>query len=345
MVTSVGLSAAETATSVRAGISRFVETDFRDRLLDQITLAELADEDLPALEDAVAETGLTRRENRMLRIASLALSECLRALPSDESPPPLMLSLPASETARPLDQPGTLDTLARASGRGFDLGRSDASFRGRAGGLHAIQRAAGVAQSRAGAFALAGGVDSHGALYVLSTLDMQRRLLSPSNPDGFIPGEAAAFLLIASSNTAASRGLSPLAMVSEVSDGFEKGHLFSEENYRGEGLALTLNGLVQGNSVRLPIREVYSSMNGENHWAKEWGVAYTRNNSAFTPEHGMHHPADSVGDTGAACGTLMVGLAAMGVSEGYRGSPCLVYCSSDDGPRSALLVATTGKVA
>ena len=59
-------------------------------------------------------------------------------------------------------------------------------------------------------------------------------------------------------------------------------------------------------------------MNGENYFAKEWGVSYIRNRSRFDADHGMHHPADCFGDTGAACGPLMVGLAALGIARGYH---------------------------
>jgi 3-oxoacyl-[acyl-carrier-protein] synthase-1 len=65
-----------------------------------------------------------------------------------------------------------------------------------------------------------------------------------------------------------------------------------------------------------------------------------RNRDAFLPVYRMHHPADSFGDTGAASGTLMVGLAAVGIRNRYRRSPALVYGSSDRGPRAALVVAT-----
>jgi 3-oxoacyl-[acyl-carrier-protein] synthase I len=116
----------------------------------------------------------------------------------------------------------------------------------------------------------------------------------------------------------------------------EEGHLYSEVPYRGEGLARAIEDLVVSGTLPLPVREVYSSMNGERHWAKEWGVSLLRNRAAFDPDHGMHHPADCTGDTGAACGPLMVGLAALGVAGGYRRSPCLVYGSSDDGARAVL---------
>ena len=80
-------------------------------------------------------------------------------------------------------------------------------------------------------------------------------------------------------------------------------------------------------------------MNGENHWAKEWGVSFIRNSAAFDPDHGFHHPADCYGDTGAACGPLMVGLAALGIRNGKQGGPTLVYGSSDRGERAALTVS------
>jgi 3-oxoacyl-[acyl-carrier-protein] synthase-1 len=115
--------------------------------------------------------------------------------------------------------------------------------------------------------------------------------------------------------------------------------LYSPEPYRGEGLAIAVAQLVGSGDAPEPFAEVYSSMNGEGHWAKEWGVAAIRNQAALRPGHRMHHPADCYGDTGAAAGALMVGLAALGVVDGYRRSPCLVYASSDKGPRAALALS------
>ena len=49
----------------------------------------------------------------------------------------------------------------------------------------------------------------------------------------------------------------------------------------------------------------------------------------------MHHPADCSGDSGAACGPIMAGLAALGIRDSYRRTPALVYGSSDRGARAA----------
>jgi 3-oxoacyl-[acyl-carrier-protein] synthase-1 len=52
----------------------------------------------------------------------------------------------------------------------------------------------------------------------------------------------------------------------------------------------------------------------------------------------MHHPADCFGDAGAAVGPAMIGLAVHGIRARYRNSPSLVYASSDNGERAAILV-------
>ena len=133
-----------------------------------------------------------------------------------------------------------------------------------------------------------------------------------------------------------TKRLKTLAVLTRVGDGTEPGHLYSEEPYRGEGLAETVQIFLAEAKLAGPIEEVYSSMNGENHWAKEWGVTFLRNRPAFNPDHGMHHPADCFVDTGAACVPLIVGLAADGLVEGSLKSPVLVYCASDFGYRTVL---------
>jgi 3-oxoacyl-[acyl-carrier-protein] synthase I len=339
MMTAVGLSAPETAASVRARVARFAETEYRDRQFDRFTLAEVLEDGLPELvPNGSRAPTLTYREARMLRLGIMPLRECLAPLAGSAHAPGLLLALPEARGSRPDDRADFLSRLVQLVGGGVDLGRSDASFRERAGGLAAVGRAAEIILAGEARFMIAGGIDSYRDLLTLGQLDFRGRIKSPSVMDGFIPGEGAAFVLLASRDAAAAQGLTPLASVSPAATGYEEGHLSSEEPYRGDGLAATLEQLVQTGAAPAPIGEVYSSMNGESHWAKEWGVAFLRNRGAFAPDHGVHHPADSFGDVGAACGALLVALAALGVSGGYHRTPCLVYSSSDDGPRAALVV-------
>src|SRR5438477_2789246 len=264
MITAVGLSAAETAASVRSATARFTETSLMDKRFEPFTLAEVPEDGLPELGEGLADVGLTARETRMLRLGTAALRECLKALPPRQASPGLILSQPETSTTQPLDGPLFLQRLALQVGGGFDVKRSDASHRGRAGGLTAIGQAAEMIRTGQTQFVLAGGIDTYRDLYVLGTLDMEQRVKSASNLDGFIPGEGAAFLLFGR----ADAGAVPLAAVSQVTQASESGHLYSDEPHRGDGLATAVQQLVQSGAAVGPIQEVYSSMNGENHWAK-----------------------------------------------------------------------------
>ena len=81
-------------------------------------------------------------------------------------------------------------------------------------------------------------------------------------------------------------------------------------------------------------------MNGESHWAREWGVAFLRSRDAFVESHAMNHPADCFGDAGAASGALLAGLASLDASRG----PALVYASSDYGARACVSILPAGGI-
>lgn len=340
MTTAVGLSAAETAASVRAGTTRVIETRLRDKQFNPFLIAEVPDDVLPPVVDEINErVPLSAREARLLRLATRPLQAAADVIRGRGIRLGLALSLPETETTRAVNGAVFLRSLATQTNQAFDPDWSDATHRGRAGGLIALGQAVLTIQSGRADFMLAGGVDSYRDPYVLGTLDLDERVKSAANLDGFIPGEAAGFLLLGRASAARALGIETLAGISSVALGFEEGHLFSDKPYRGDGLASTITALVAQLPSREPIGEVYSSMNGESHWAKEWGVAYIRNRGAFEDSYRMHHPADCCGDMGAAAGPLMAGLAALGVAGQYRNSPALVYGSSDRGARAAIAVS------
>jgi 3-oxoacyl-[acyl-carrier-protein] synthase-1 len=339
IVSAVGLSARETVASVRAATTRFAESRLRDKQLRPFTIAEVPSEALPPLSETLElEGALTARERRLLRLGGRALAECASVLGPNGPPVGLSLALPETETLLPIDRRGFIGHLATQVRGVFDSRSADASHAGAAGGLIAIGQAIETIRQRGAQFMIAGGIDTYRDLFVLGTLDQQGRVKSAANWDGFIPGEGAAFLLLASEQAAARHNLAPLARASPVSTALEEGHLYSEQPYRGDGLSTAIQQLAASSSAG-PVGEVYSSMNGESHWAKEWGVSYIRNKPFFQPDCGMHHPADCCGNIGAASGPLMVCLAALGIKGKYRRSPCLIYGSSDRGQRAALIVS------
>ena len=335
MVTPVGGCAAQTAASVRAGISRYQESPVYNKRFEPMTLALVPDDDLPPLADSlVAAPGLTARQARMLRLAHPAIEEALQALPPGP-PPPLFLALPETPPGRPAAvTEAFLDDLVAQSGAAIDLDQSRIFATGRTGGFQAMAEAIELLAQSSLDRVLVGGVDSYLDLYLLGTLDQEDRVLAAGVMDGFAPGEGAAFLLLGSEQAKQAMGLDRVAFIQRPGIASEPGHRYSDQPYKGEGLAeavslaLTANG--QG-----PVKTVFAGLNGENFGAKEWGVAALRNQPTLDPDLRFEHPADCFGDTGAAVAPLLAGLAAVGLRDGTLSGPCLTWSSSEAEQRAA----------
>ena len=79
-------------------------------------------------------------------------------------------------------------------------------------------------------------------------------------------------------------------------------------------------------------------MNGENHWAKEYGVASLRNKNMFKEAIQIQHPADCYGDLGSATGSVLIALAAENLLKSNDAKSHLVYSSSDTAKRGAVVI-------
>lgn len=343
MVTSVGLRAATTAAAVRAGIDRFRESAFLDRRLQPIVMGHLPIQDLPPLAPQLAATPrLGPRRARMLLLAGGALREAL-ALEDRSERIPLLLAVPDAHPGRvaPAGEP-FLTELALQADRPFDLARSKLFPHGRAGGLMALAEA--LERLRSGAArVLVGGVDTHVDLGLLAALDAEGRVRARGLPEGYIPGEGAAFLLLSTPGGGRRSGREAIARVPFAAHALEPGHRYSKQPHRGDGLAAAFARLFDAGAAAEPVATLYAGLNGEHLIAREGGVAYLRHRDRFVEDVATEHPADCLGDTGAALGPMLVGLAALGMKGGYRRSPCLVWCSSDRAERGAAIVCETLK--
>lgn len=337
VISPIGLSVAETAAAARGRLARLREIEWRDRRFKPFVVGAVPDDGLPELNPALAKLHLPNRESRMLRIAHAALEEACAVLPEGMKVS-LLLGLPEHHTRQPIDAPTFLQRLLVQSNAPVDVQRSVAVPKGRAAGLMAWKQACARLERGDDEFVLVGGVDSLVDLFVLETLDMQQRVRSQSNSDGFSPAEGAAFLVLCTAKTAAQYGVNAYAQILGSGFGHEAGHLYSDQAYLGEGLAGTVSGLLAESPPPAPIACVYSSFNGERYWGREYSVARMRNAQWFAAEQQMEHPAECCGDLGAAHGPLLAALAAHAVRDGYRRTPCLVYASSDYGDRAVALL-------
>ena len=334
-VTSVGVDAPMTAASVRAGITRFEETPFIDLGGEPMIVA--AASFLPYD---------VRGVDRLVALAVPAVREALE---------PLAARVGAAVAARRI--PLYLGTPTARPGWSRDL---DAQFRTRlveerdlalsASDVHvaALGHAAGVAAVATGAeliatgradLVLAGGIDSYQDVHTLEWLDANRRLHSERNLDGFVPGEGAGFVLLSSLRMAQHLGVPVLARVCAAAVTREPFPIESTGVCVGTGLTDAFHRVFGDLDSDARADWTLCDLNGESSRATEWTYAYVRSGRKHRDPLEIWHPADCYGDIGAASAAVMSALAIRAWSRHYaRGPRCLIWASSDEGARGALLL-------
>ena len=342
MATPVGLCTAQTAASVRTGIGRLVESHMPD-VHGQMLVMGLADrEQLPPMVEQLEDEELSPRHRRMAWLGGPALAEALADWPMPSLPLLLGVAEPI-EKAKYRAGPEMLRILSLQAGREIDAARSRVCPQGRAAGLLALADAVAMIGRREVEAVLVGGVDSYLDYTLLSALDNEGRLKSGEISDGFVPGEGAAFALVAATGTARRQGRKPLAVVKGVGRGSEPGHRYSRAPHRGEGLAAAFRALFASVAMTDPSERigcVYAGLNGESFWSKEWGVASIRFADHLGDPLRIEHPADCMGDPGAAYGAIMLALAAHDIARGRCPTPCLVWAASDGEERAVALLSS-----
>ena len=347
MVTPVGASAVQTAASLRAGIGRLGESYVSDRFGKPMVMGLVDLEQLPPLVEALEDREISLRHERLARLGGVALRETLASAPHDPLPLLLGVAEPRAEARSAIGEE-MIEILATQTGVRFDDECSRVYPLGRAAGLVALGEALDLLdRGRAGAV-LVGAVDSYLDMPLLEALDGEGRLRTGEVSDGFVPGEGAGFLLLtrAIPDSAVGRryGSLPLARVAALGRARESGHLYGPEPHRGDGLAsafrAALGAPAAGPKDPRPARvsSVYAGLNGESYWGKEWAVAQIRSADRLAEPLRIAHPADAMGDAGAALGTVMLGLAALDLARGRDTGPVLVWAASDHGERAVALL-------
>jgi 3-oxoacyl-[acyl-carrier-protein] synthase-1 len=339
MITAIGGSALTTAAAVRARRKGMRMSPHYNKNFNPMTVALVPNAALPPLNPQPKKgPGLTARQRRMVQLATPALNEALSVY-ALKDPIPLFLAGP--ETLPGCPSPthlNLIDSLIAQTGAKINREQSRVIATGRAGGVQALDLAFRYFETTGKDAVLIGGVDTYLDYFLLSVLDTDNRILAEGIKDGFVPGEAAGFLLLVSEKGRQYLKQPPLGTLYRPGLASEPGHRYSDVPYRGDGLADAVRlAIQQGNGQK--IHAIYSSMNGESFGAKEYGVACARNSASLAETVEHEHPADGFGDIGAACGPVLMGLAALDLQKGWRQGPALVYCSSDGEQRAAVCVS------
>lgn len=334
LVSPLGASALHTSVAIRAGVSAYQASRYTTALGDAITMAEvpslLFDECSIPVDTG---EGYNEQQDHIIKMAHMAMAQACLNQPV-HAPVPLILAMPEHGIPT-IEHRLFLENLTDNGGHPINSRLIQILPSGRAAGIHGIDFA--FAHLRAYEYSLVGGSDSHSNLARLRELEQANRLLNPGTSNGFAPGEAACFLLLTPHRALAQVRNRHIIALHPPGLAQEPGHLYSEAPFQGAGLDNAFKKALQ-KQPEGGIQRIYSSMNGENIWAKEYGVARLRNQKYFAPQCRLEHPADAHGDLGAATGTALIALAAEQLHQSPQEQKYLVYSSSDTALRGALLV-------
>jgi 3-oxoacyl-[acyl-carrier-protein] synthase-1 len=328
MTTAVGLTAPASCAAIRGRIDGFRETRFIARGGGRIIGAEVP------LEEP------WRGLARLARLAAGPIRECLDSVP-DLGPGQVPLLLGVAERSRPGRLAGMGEELLPRIEAALGVRFHPASRlvrMGRVSGAVAVQNASKLLAEAGVPAVIVAGVDSYLVAATLAALEERDRLLTENNRDGFIPGEAGAAVLLGPED-----GRAPLRIRS-LGFAVERATIEGEEPLRGDGLAAAYRQALE--AAGLGLHEIHYrivDIGGEQYWFREAALAEARVMRARSEFQDLWQPPDCVGETGAAIGPLMLGVAWWAARKGYAPGPlALAHAGNDDGRRAAMVLEAAG---
>jgi 3-oxoacyl-[acyl-carrier-protein] synthase-1 len=326
LVTSVGLSAPVSCAAIRAKVANPTETRFR------------AADGGWIMGHAVTMEQPWRGRTKLVKMAAMAVRECLAGMPRETwSRIPLMLCV--AERNRPGRIEGVDDQLFPELERELDgrfLPQSAVVAQGRAGAGLALARARDMIAHGRAAYVLIVGVDSYLTWPTLSHYLHGDRLLTARNSNGFMPGEAAGAVLVGR-----RPGDRPDIVCAGNGTATEVAHIDTEEPLRGEGMTRAIKqALAEAGCEMHDIDYRMADVSGEQYYFKEAALALNRILRRRKVDFELWHPAECIGEVGAASGPVCLAVAQMAARKAYAPGPAaLLHFSNDDGLRLAVVTS------
>ncbi len=327
MVTAVGLNAPSTCAAIRCAIDNFSETRFMDRGGEWIIGAQVP------LEQP------WRGLPKLLHMVVPAIQECL-AHAGNVRPEMIPLLLCVAEKERPGRLAGLDDQLFHdiEAELGVHFHRhSGVIVRGRVAGALGVMEARRLIYEEGVPFCIIAGTDSFLVAATLDSYEQADRLLTSKNSNGFIPGEAGTAVLIGSPKG----GPEPELLCVGLGTGQEKATIVSEEPLRADGLVAAFRAaFAEAGCTIGDVDFRVTDSNGEQYWFKEAALAVTRTIRVIKHGFDIWHPADCIGETGAAIGPCALGVALTAARKKYAvGRGPLCHFGAEDGERFALVLS------
>ncbi len=328
MVSGVGLTAPASCAAIRCAVSNFQETRFMDSGGEWI------------MGSSVSTEQPWRGIPKLAKMLASVLRECIACGPVvNINEVPILLCL-AEE-----DRTGRLHDLNNQvllkTQKELDVHfheNSDTIAQGRVSGAIALDYARKLIYDGRFARVVIAGVDSLLVGAALRSYETGEHLLTKNNSNGFIPGEAAAAVVV----QRPKRSSQPELVCTGIGKGLEKATVDAEDvPLRADGMLQAIrNALTDAHCKLGDLDFRICDVSGEQYSFKEVALALTRLLRQRKEEFDIWHPADCIGEVGAAIGPAILSVLLAGMYKGYcPGQKAIAHFGNDDGKRAALVMA------
>jgi 3-oxoacyl-[acyl-carrier-protein] synthase-1 len=329
----VGFDSPASCAAIRCAIDHFSETRFADASGEWIIGAQVLPDDP------------RRGTARLAKMVVPAIEECLAWLHGigpglDCSELPLLLCV--AEQDRPGRLAGLDEELLRAVEDRLGVRFHPSSQlvpRGRIAGAVALGIAREMIREEKLPCCLLAGVDTFLEGETLAEYERRGRLLTSQNSNGFIPGEAAAAILVGRAIDASVPHLSCLG----VGIGQETATMGSGKPFRADGLVQAIKAALT--DARCGFEDLdfrVTDCNGEQYWFREAALALARVMRVRKEAFDVWHAADCIGEVGAASALCAIGVTLASVRKAYAPGPrVLGHFGCDSGQRAAVVLRAT----
>ena len=327
MVTAVGLDAPSSCAALRARLDGFQETRFPRGGGEWLVGAPV-----PMPRNWMGT-------KRLAHMCAAAICEVFERVPEAADTTDLILCLAEdSRQGRLVNDGAALVRMIAEIVRLSDRQRVRLVPHGRPSGFVALQTARRML-SDGSDYVMILGVDSYLSAPAVGQYRSQSRLLTPTTPDGFIPGEAAAAVLcsarhpggLAITGLGLSREPAPIYNGKD-SDGFDL-------PLRGDGMVRAYtDAFAEAGLAHSDIVLKIGDLPGESFWFRQTALAMMRTQRARSAVQPIWAVGASLGNIGAAVVPLMLGWALAAAEKRYGPQgPVLIEASGDDGACGALV--------
>jgi 3-oxoacyl-[acyl-carrier-protein] synthase I len=331
-MTPVGLNATQTCAAVRAGVSAYAESGFllQNSQWEKVVAACLPLRPKPSDSKPIG---------RLLALAKPALEQCVTQSCFQPSETALLVGIPERARLSLFKQWYSEDIEDYLQGRLLD-GFHPASQLlplGNVSAFVALSVASKLLAQRVVKKCIVGGVDSLVNEVDISRLEKTWRLHRENESQGVVPGEAATFLAV--SATPSSNALGFICGLGLDQEDVSSSVL-SDGHPTGKGLERALRKSVEDAGIHeSAIGLRISDLNGERYGGMDSMLALSRFYRTDRIGLPIWHPAECVGETGAAVGALTIQLALRALSHGYSPADSIMCeLSSESGLRAACIV-------